>query len=100
MENRLRLATDWVESVASIRPVSFRAPRLFGSTAMINVLEQLGYVSDVSYPMYYLRDRLAPYHGNFMKCRKARLTTERALYGRTSVRLPVVTGYQMIVFEF
>lgn len=62
VENRLRLATEWVADVAGVSPISFRAPRLFGSTAMVNALENLGYVSDASYPMYYFRDRLAPYH--------------------------------------
>ena len=62
VEHRLRVATDWVEQVAGKRPVSFRAPRLFGSTAMINALEQLGYAADATYPMYYYRERLTPYH--------------------------------------
>lgn len=62
VENRLRLATKWVEEVAGTRPVSFRAPRLFGSTAMINALEKLGYASDSTYPMYYFKKRLQPYH--------------------------------------
>ncbi|MCK4248424.1 MAG: polysaccharide deacetylase family protein [Candidatus Omnitrophica bacterium] len=62
VENRLILATEWVEDVCGRRPVSFRAPRLFGSTAMINALEKLGYVSDASYPMYYFKDQLRPYH--------------------------------------
>ncbi|MHC4871622.1 MAG: polysaccharide deacetylase family protein [Planctomycetota bacterium] len=62
VENRLKLATEWVEEAARIRPVSFRAPRLFGSTAMVNALEKLGYISDATYPMYYFKDRLTPYH--------------------------------------
>jgi len=62
VENRLRLATEWVQEVAGVRPVSFRAPRLFGSTAMVNALEQLGYVADATYPMYFYRERLVPYH--------------------------------------
>jgi peptidoglycan/xylan/chitin deacetylase (PgdA/CDA1 family) len=59
---RLLRASEWVEEAAGVRPVSFRAPRLFGSTAMVNALEALGYVADASYPMYYYRDRLRPYH--------------------------------------
>jgi len=62
VENRLRLATEWVEEATGVRPISFRAPRLFGSTAMVNALDSLGYVADASYPMYYYRERLAPYH--------------------------------------
>ena len=60
--NRLRRATEWVEEAVGVRPVSFRAPRLFGSTAVVNALEELGYVADATYPMYFYRDRLRPYH--------------------------------------
>ena len=62
VENRIRLATEWVEEVASVRPVSFRCPRLFGSTAVVNALENLGYKTDATYPMYYFREQLVPYH--------------------------------------
>ncbi len=62
VENRLRVATQWVEEAAGVRPVSFRAPRLFGGTAVVNALERLGYVADASYPMYYYEERLVPYH--------------------------------------
>ena len=62
VEPRLRLATKWVEQVAGVRPVSFRAPRLFGSTAVCNALERLGYVSDASYPMYHYGEPIVPYH--------------------------------------
>ncbi|MFN2130070.1 MAG: polysaccharide deacetylase family protein [Anaerolineae bacterium] len=62
VELRLLRATQWVEEAAGVRPVSFRAPRLFGSTAMVSALDRLGYVADASYPMYYYRDLLRPYH--------------------------------------
>ena len=62
VENRLRLATEWVEQVVGERPVSFRCPRLFGSTAVVNALDGLGYVADATYPMYFFREQLAPYH--------------------------------------
>jgi len=62
--NRLRLATEWVEEAAGVRPVSFRAPRLFGSTAVVNALEGLGYLTDATYPMYFFREHLVPYHPN------------------------------------
>jgi peptidoglycan/xylan/chitin deacetylase (PgdA/CDA1 family) len=60
--NRLRLCTERIEQIAGARPVSFRCPRLFGSTAVVNALDELGYVSDATYPMYFYRDRLTPYH--------------------------------------
>ncbi len=59
---RLELCTEWIEDVAGARPVSFRCPRLFGSTAVVNALDALGYVADATYPMYYFRERLRPYH--------------------------------------
>ena len=59
---RLQVATDWVAEALGRQPVSFRAPRLWGSTAMVNALEALGYVADASYPLYYYEERLAPYH--------------------------------------
>ncbi len=62
VENRLRINTEIIEELSGIRPVSFRCPRLFGSTAVVNALEKLGYVADASYPMYYYRKQLAPYH--------------------------------------
>lgn len=61
VEPRLKLATQWVEEAAGVRPVSFRCPRLWGSTAVVNALESLGYVSDATYPMYFYRERFAPY---------------------------------------
>lgn len=52
VENRLRKNTQIIEELCGVRPVSFRCPRLFGSTAVVNALEKLGYKADVSYPMY------------------------------------------------
>jgi len=59
---RLELNTRIIEEVCGVRPVSFRCPRLFGSTSVCNALEDLGYASDASYPMYRYLDRLEPYH--------------------------------------
>ena len=62
VEPRIKLATEWVEEVAGVRPVSFRCPRLFGSTTVANALENLGYLTDATYPMYYFKKQLVPYH--------------------------------------
>ncbi|MBN2300968.1 MAG: polysaccharide deacetylase family protein [Lentisphaerae bacterium] len=62
IESRLALATDAVERVAGVRPRSFRAPRLFGSTRMIQALEQLGYAVDSSFPCYFHGRDFVPYH--------------------------------------
>jgi peptidoglycan/xylan/chitin deacetylase (PgdA/CDA1 family) len=62
IEGRLELATEAVERVAGTRPVSFRAPRLFGSTSMIKALEKLGYKIDSSFPAYFHARDFLPYH--------------------------------------
>jgi peptidoglycan-N-acetylglucosamine deacetylase len=59
---RLALATELVEAASGTRPVSFRCPRLWSSTAVVNALEELGYTSDASYPMYFYREQFVPYH--------------------------------------
>ena len=59
---RLTLAADIIGSITGERPVSFRAPRLWGSTALINTLEELGYICDASYPLYFFRQQFEPYH--------------------------------------
>jgi hypothetical protein len=67
--HRVEVATKVVEDVAGCKMQSFRAPRLWGSTALVNALEDLGYKTDASYPMFFHKDRLAPYHpsrGNWL----------------------------------
>lgn len=59
---RLKKATEIVQSISKLKPVSFRAPRLFASTAMINTLDKLGYLVDASYATYYFEKHLLPYH--------------------------------------
>lgn len=60
--HRIEVATDLVQQAVGKKVLSFRAPRLWGSTAMVNALEDLGYVADTSYPMFYYKERLVPYH--------------------------------------
>jgi peptidoglycan/xylan/chitin deacetylase (PgdA/CDA1 family) len=63
VQPRLALATRLVSEAAGGAPMrSFRAPRLFGSSKMIQALADLGYIADASLPMYAFPDRLAPYH--------------------------------------
>jgi len=62
VEGRLRQATEIIREVTGIQPVSFRCPRLWGSTTVVNVLEKLGYIADASLPMYFYQNQLAPYH--------------------------------------
>jgi peptidoglycan/xylan/chitin deacetylase (PgdA/CDA1 family) len=62
VEGRIREATRLVEEVSGIRPVSFRCPRLWGGTRVVNVLESLGYKADVSLPLYFHRELFHPYH--------------------------------------
>ncbi len=60
--HRIEVATEMVRQVLGKALTSFRAPRLWGSTAMVNALEDLGFTVDASYPMYYFKDRVLPYH--------------------------------------
>lgn len=58
---RIKKATEIVEGVLGGKVTSFRAPRLWGSTALVNALEELGYSTDASYPLYFYKERLVPY---------------------------------------
>jgi len=62
VRGRLQEAHERISRALGKPPVSFRSPRLFGGTAVVRGLEDMGYVADASYPMYFYRDRLAPYH--------------------------------------
>jgi peptidoglycan/xylan/chitin deacetylase (PgdA/CDA1 family) len=62
VEGRIREATRIVEEVSEVRPLSFRCPRLWGSTKVANVLENLGYKSDATLPLYFYRNLYYPYH--------------------------------------
>lgn len=59
---RLQRGHELVEQALGDRPVSFRCPRLWGSTAVCNALNDMGYVADASYPMYFYEKQLVPYH--------------------------------------
>jgi peptidoglycan/xylan/chitin deacetylase (PgdA/CDA1 family) len=59
---RLEICKQWVEEAAGVSATSFRCPRLFGSTSVVNALEELGFTCDVTYPMYFYREQFAPYH--------------------------------------
>ena len=62
VEHRIEVCTERVEKIAGVHPTSWRCPRLWGSTTVVNALERLGYTSDATYPMYFYRERLTPYH--------------------------------------
>lgn len=62
VEHRITLATEQVAEIAGVAPSSFRCPRLWGSTQVVNALERLGYRTDVTYPMYFYKEQLTPYH--------------------------------------
>jgi peptidoglycan-N-acetylglucosamine deacetylase len=59
---RLIKATDVVERIVGIRPVSFRSPRLWGGVDLLAALEKLGYCTDSSYAVSSDKDSLFPYH--------------------------------------
>lgn len=62
VERRIIEATRIVKEVSGTDPVSFRCPRLWGSTAVVNVLEKLNYKADASLPLYFYRNKIKPYH--------------------------------------
>jgi hypothetical protein len=62
VRGRLQKATKIIEEVCGFAPVSFRCPRLWGSTTVVNELEKLGYVSDASFPLYFYQAPFTPYH--------------------------------------
>ncbi|WP_372934300.1 polysaccharide deacetylase family protein [Mariniphaga sediminis] len=62
VEGRLHEATRIVREVGGIQPLSFRCPRLWGSTNVLNVLEKLGYIADASFPLYFYGKPFVPYH--------------------------------------
>ena len=60
--HRIEVASKIVNKVLGKKTTSFRAPRLWGSTAMLNALEDLGFTADASYPLSFYEKRLVPYH--------------------------------------
>lgn len=61
LKPRLELNCRYIKEACGVQPVSFRSPRLFGGTNVVNTLEELGFVADASYPLYYYQERLVPY---------------------------------------
>ena len=59
---RIELCKEWVEEASGVTPTSFRCPRLWGSTTVVNSLEELGFTCDVTYPMYFYREQFEPYY--------------------------------------
>jgi peptidoglycan-N-acetylglucosamine deacetylase len=62
VEGRLREATRIVQKTSGVHPTSFRCPRLWGSTKVVNVLDDLGYAADASFPLYFYQKPFTPYH--------------------------------------
>ncbi|MEI6050326.1 MAG: polysaccharide deacetylase family protein [Bacteroidota bacterium] len=62
VEGRLTMATKIVKEVSGFQPLSFRSPRLWGSTNLVNILEKLGYIADASFPLYFYGNPFVPYH--------------------------------------
>ena len=62
VEGRIEKATKIIRKICGVQPVSFRCPRLWGSTQVVNVLEKLGYISDASFPLYFYQKPFVPYH--------------------------------------
>jgi len=70
VEGRLREATRRVKRASGKRPVSFRCPRLWGSTRVVKALEKLGYIADSSFPLFRYLEPCVPYHPSVRDWRK------------------------------
>lgn len=62
VKGRLTQATEIIKNINITPPISFRCPRLWGSTTVLNVLEELEYIADASLPMYFYQNQVEPYH--------------------------------------
>ena len=62
VEGRITIATEIIKDVSGVQPVSFRCPRLWGSTKVVNILEKLGYKADASFPLYFHGKPFVPYY--------------------------------------
>ena len=62
IHNRLSKATNAINEISGLKPMSFRAPSFYGSNIMINTLEELGYVVDCSYNITDAKKNMFPYH--------------------------------------
>ena len=62
VEGRITKATNIVKEISGLDPLSFRCPRLWGSTKVVNILEKLGYIADASFPLYFHGKPFVPYH--------------------------------------
>lgn len=65
VEGRLTIATRIVKEVSGLQPFSFRSPRLWGSTNLVNILEKAGYLADASFPLYFYGKPFVPYHPSY-----------------------------------
>lgn len=62
VEGRITIATEIVKEISGTQPVSFRCPRLWGSTNVVKILEKLGYKADASFPLYFYGKPFVPYY--------------------------------------
>ncbi len=62
LENRLIKNVEIIEKITGIRPLSFRAPRLWQGHGQIKVLEKLGFKADASYSVATHIKNIIPYY--------------------------------------
>lgn len=60
--NRLARTVKYLESITKTRPVSSRAPRLWGNKSMLKALEELGLYVDSTFSFSSKNRNLFPYH--------------------------------------
>jgi peptidoglycan/xylan/chitin deacetylase (PgdA/CDA1 family) len=62
VEGRITIATEIVKKISGTQPVSFRCPRLWGSTNVVKILEKSSYIADASFPLYFHGEPFIPYY--------------------------------------
>ncbi len=62
IEYRISKATEIIGDVIGHQPISFRTTRFWSNEIILNSLNNLGYLTDSSYSMYYHQKQLIPYH--------------------------------------
>ncbi|MFH0964086.1 MAG: polysaccharide deacetylase family protein [Planctomycetota bacterium] len=70
VEGRLSEGTRRVKKACGKKPVSFRCPRLWGSTRVVKALDKLGYAADSSFPLFRYLEPFVPYHPSVRDWRK------------------------------
>lgn len=62
VSSRIVQTSEIIKDITVIKPLSFRAPRLWGSSKIIQILEKNGYLVDSTYDTAKHHNLIVPYH--------------------------------------